>query len=92
MGSREGHDVREQLALAGRMLAREDDESGLAGQITGRAERPGTFWTTRFGHGLDEVTASNLLLVDDDLNPIERTGCRIHRRGPIYGSTGFGRT
>jgi len=68
------YDVRQKLALAGRMLAREDHESGLAGQITGRAERPGTFWTARFGYGLDEVTASNLLLVDDDLNPVEGDG------------------
>jgi L-fuculose-phosphate aldolase len=68
------YDVRQKLALAGRMLAREDHESGLAGQITGRAERPGTFWTARFGYGLDEVTASSLLLVDDDLNPVEGDG------------------
>src|SRR5512147_1653593 len=63
------YDVRQKLALAGRMLAREDHESGLAGQISGRAERPGTFWTARFGYGLDEVTASNLLLVDEDIDP-----------------------
>ena len=68
------YDVRQKLALAGRMLAREEHESGLAGQITARAEKPGTFWTARFGYGLDEVTASNLLLVDDDLNPVEGDG------------------
>ena len=71
------YDVRQKLALAGRMLAREEHESALAGQITARGERPGTFWTARFGYGLDEVTASNLLLVDDDLN----------RRDFISGST-----
>jgi len=27
------------------MLAREEHESGLAGQITARAEQAGTFWT-----------------------------------------------
>ena len=68
------YDVRQKLALAGRMLAREEHESALAGQITARGERPGTFWTARFGYGLDEVTASNLLLVDDDLNPVEGEG------------------
>jgi L-fuculose-phosphate aldolase len=68
------YDVRQKLALAGRILAREDHESGLGEQITGRAETPGTFWTARFGYGLDEVTASNLLLVDDDLNPVEGSG------------------
>ena len=35
------YDTRQKLALAGRMLAREEHESGLAGQITARAERPG---------------------------------------------------
>ena len=37
------YDVRQKLARAGRPLAREDHESGLAGQITERAARPGTF-------------------------------------------------
>jgi L-fuculose-phosphate aldolase len=68
------YDLRQKLALAGRMLAREEHESGLAGQITARGERPGTFWTARFGYGLDEVTAGNLLLVDDDLHPVEGDG------------------
>jgi len=74
------YDVRQKLALAGRMLAREEHESGLAGQITARAEKPGTFWTARFGYGLDEVTASNLLLVDDDPNLGEAERRRLLRR------------
>src|SRR2546421_5138870 len=60
--------VRQKLALACRMLAADGHDSGLAGQLTARADRPGTYYMLRFGLGLEEITASNLLLVDDDLN------------------------
>ncbi|HOW95370.1 MAG TPA: aldolase, partial [Mycolicibacterium fallax] len=48
--------------------------SGLAGQITARAERPGTYHTQQLGLGFDEITEDNLLLVDEDLNVLEGTG------------------
>ena len=38
-------------------------DSGLAGQITARAEADGTYYTQRLGLGFDEITAGNLLLV-----------------------------
>jgi L-fuculose-phosphate aldolase len=41
--------AREALAGACRILAREDHESGLAGQVTARADKPGTWWTLEFG-------------------------------------------
>ncbi len=66
--------VRETLALSCRMLAREEHGSALAGQITARGDRPGTMWTARFGLGLDEIRASDFLLVDDDLNVLEGEG------------------
>jgi L-fuculose-phosphate aldolase len=66
--------VREKLALACRMLAADGHDSGLAGQLTARASRPGTYYMLRFGFGLDEATPDNLLLVDDDLNVIEGDG------------------
>lgn len=64
----------QKLALACRILAAEEHGSALAGQLTTRGDRPGTYWTMRFGLGLDEISADNLLLVDDDLNVLEGEG------------------
>lgn len=66
--------TREKLALSCRMLAREEHGSALAGQITARGDKPGTMWTARFGLGLDEIRASDFLLVDDDLNVVDGEG------------------
>ena len=66
--------VRQKLALTARILARQDHGSGLAGQITARGEEPGTMWTGRFGLGLEELRASDFLLVDEDLNVIKGEG------------------
>jgi len=65
---------REKLALLCRMCADEELDSGLAGQITIRGEKPGTFYTQPFGLPMDEVTAANILLVDADLNVLEGKG------------------
>ena len=65
---------RQKLALTARMLAAEDHGSALAGQITARGEAPGTMWTARFGLGLDEIRASDFILVDDDLGVLEGDG------------------
>lgn len=65
---------KQKLALACRMLAIEDHDSGLAGQLTTRGPEPGTYWMLHFGLGLDEATGDNLLLVDDDLNVLEGEG------------------
>src|SRR6185312_5053076 len=66
--------ARQKLALAGRILAAEGHDSGIAGQLSARADRPGTYLMLRFGLGLEEATEDNLLLVDDDLNVIEGEG------------------
>ena len=66
--------TRQKLALACRILAMEGHDSGLAGQLTARGAKPGTYYMLRFGLGLDEATASSLLLVDDDLNVLEGDG------------------
>lgn len=66
--------VRQKLALACRMLAREEHGSGLAGQLTARGDKPGTIWTARFGLGLEEIRASDFLLVDNDLHVLEGDG------------------
>jgi L-fuculose-phosphate aldolase len=66
--------ARQKLALACRILAADDHDSGLAGQLSARADKPGTYYMLRFGLGLDEISAENLLLVDDDLNVLEGDG------------------
>jgi L-fuculose-phosphate aldolase len=87
--------TRQTLALSCRMLAREEHGSALAGQITARGETPGTMWTARFGLGLEEIKASDFLLVDDDLkviegegmpNPSNRFHLWIYRKRPDVGS------
>jgi len=67
-------DTRQKLALACRILAAEGHESALAGQITARGEKPGTYYMLRFGLGFDEASAENIILVDDDLNVLEGEG------------------
>ena len=66
--------IRQKIALSCRMLADEGHESALAGQITARAEKPGTYWMLSFGLGFDEAQASNIVLCDDDLNLLEGDG------------------
>lgn len=70
------------LATACRILAAEGHESGLAGQVTARAEKPNTWWTLEFGYGFDEATAGRMVLVDEDLKPLcggrPNPGVRFH--------------
>lgn len=66
--------TKQKLALACRILAMEGHDSGLAGQLSARGPQPGTYYMLRFGLGLDEITAGNLLVVDDDLNVLEGEG------------------
>jgi L-fuculose-phosphate aldolase len=72
----------ELLAIACRILAAEGHESGLAGQVTARADQPNTWWTLEFGYGFDEATAGRMVLVDDDLKPLSggrpNPGVRFH--------------
>jgi len=74
--------TEEALAGACRILAREGHESGLAGQVTARAGKPGTFWTLQFGYGFEEATAKRMVLVDEDLKPLRggrpNPGVRFH--------------
>jgi L-fuculose-phosphate aldolase len=66
--------LREKIALTCRILADEGHESAIAGQITARGDRPGTYWMLGFGLGFDEACKSNIVLVDDDLNLLEGVG------------------
>lgn len=65
--------LKEKMALTCQILYAHGHDSGLSGQITARAES-GTFITQRLGCGLDEVTVSNLLRVDEDLNVVMGEG------------------
>ena len=65
---------RQKLAITCRILFDKGHDSGLAGQITCRSELPQTFLTQRFGLGFDEITAENLIEVDEDLNPLDGKG------------------
>lgn len=66
--------IREKLALTCRILFEHGHDSGLAGQITARGPQPGTYYTQQLGLGFDEITASNLLLVNEDLEILEGQG------------------
>jgi L-fuculose-phosphate aldolase len=83
--------VRERVALTSRMLHRDGHDSALAGQISTRGERPGTYWALSFGLGFDEIRAANVLLIDDTLevlsgdgmpNPANRFHLWIYRARP----------
>ncbi|HTJ95640.1 MAG TPA: aldolase [Pararobbsia sp.] len=66
--------TRQRLALTCRILFDGGHDSGLVGQITARAENRDTYYTQPFGRGFEEITHSNLLLVDQDLKLVEGTG------------------
>lgn len=66
--------LREKVALACRILASQGHESALAGQLTARADQPGTYWMLSFGLGFEEAAKSNIVRVDDDLNILEGEG------------------
>lgn len=84
---------REALAQACRILAREGHESGLAGQVTARADRK-SWWTLEFGYGFEEATPERMVRVDEDLQPLSggrpNPGVRFHvwiyRKRPDVGA------
>jgi L-fuculose-phosphate aldolase len=73
--------AREALAGACRILAQEGHESGLAGQVTARAEE-NAWWTLQFGYGFEEAISERMVLVDEDLQPLSggrpNPGVRFH--------------
>jgi L-fuculose-phosphate aldolase len=66
--------LQEKVALCCQILSMQGHESALAGQITARAEQPGTYWMLSFGLGFDEAKAGNVVRVDGDLNIVEGQG------------------
>ncbi|MCY0385983.1 aldolase [Robbsia sp. Bb-Pol-6] len=66
--------AREKLALSCRILFDGGHDSGLAGQITCRAPTSGTYYTQQLGLGFDEISESNLITVDEDLNVVAGNG------------------
>lgn len=86
-----GWSARQKLALTCRVLFDAGHDSGLAGQITCRAEGGDGFYTQQLGLGFDEITMSNLIHVDQDLkvldgrgipNPANRFHTWIYRQRP----------
>ena len=66
--------MQETMAYSCRILAMTEQEAGLAGQISVRSERPGAYWTLRFGLGFDEATPDDFIEVDRDLNTLTGEG------------------
>jgi L-fuculose-phosphate aldolase len=66
--------TQDALAACCRILAKENHESGLAGQVSARAGRPGAWWTLQFGYGFEEATPERMVLVDEDLKPLSGNG------------------
>lgn len=62
---------RQKLALTCRILFDKGHDSGVTGQITCRSDEPDRFLTQRFGMGFEEITAENLIEVDQDLTPLD---------------------
>ena len=56
--------MKQNLAYACRILAMTGQEAGLAGQISARSERPGAYWTLRFGLGFDEAKPDDFIEVN----------------------------
>ena len=69
-----GWTLQQKVALTCRVLDRDGHESALAGQVSARGEKSGTYWTLRFGLGFDEASESNILLIDDNLDVIAGEG------------------
>ena len=61
------------LVLAARILAANGHATGLAGQLTVRAE-PDGWWTLPLGAGFEEASEETLLRVDADVRTIEGEG------------------
>lgn len=68
------YSIRQKVALTCHILFDNGHDSGLAGQITARGETSGTFLTQRLGLGFDEISAGNLLMVNEDLQVLEGDG------------------
>lgn len=61
---------QQKLGLACRILADEGHSGSLAGQVTLRADH-NRMWTQPYGIGLEEIKASDYLLVDEGLEVVE---------------------
>ncbi|PYH97629.1 class II aldolase/adducin domain-containing protein [Aspergillus ellipticus CBS 707.79] len=65
----------ERLACACRIIGRQEEDAGLAGQISARSARgEDIYWTLRFGLGFDEANPEDFIEVDKDLHTISGTG------------------
>lgn len=65
--------LSEKVALACQILYEAGHDAGLSGQITARIDDT-TFITQRLGFGFDEISVSNLLIVDHSLTVLSGEG------------------
>lgn len=65
--------LRQKVAVAARILARDGQGGGVAGQISAQLD-DGSFWTQTFGLGFEEATASNQLRITPNLELVEGEG------------------
>jgi L-fuculose-phosphate aldolase len=68
------HDPRAELTHSAWILADEGHESGLAGQLTARGPRAGTYWTLPLGLAFDEASPAAWLLIDGELQVLAGDG------------------
>lgn len=66
--------IRQRIALACRFLAREGHAGSLAGQVTVRADEPGTYWTVAWDRGFANAHAGGVIRIDEEMNVIEGDG------------------
>lgn len=64
----------EKVALTCRILFKQGQGSGLAGQITARHNVGSCFLTQQFGLGFDEIDEANILLVNENLEVLKGSG------------------
>ena len=65
--------IKEKIALSCNIIAAEGHSETLAGQITVRQD-DGTFLTTPLARGFDELSADDIIRIDDQLQVLEGRG------------------
>jgi L-fuculose-phosphate aldolase len=69
-----GYNLQQKLALTARILAWQGQGNTLSGQITCRDHLPDgrlALWVQKYGLGVEELTPSDFIHVDEDLKPID---------------------
>ena len=84
--------LRQKIALTCRILANEGHESALAGQITARGDRPGTYWMLSLVSASTRHAPAISCWSTTISNCSPATAWSTRRIASIYGSTVIGPT